>query len=81
MEYMQASLYICEFLPELAKSLRLRGMDIGRSQKSGGQKIDLIFSLLVNNFSSNFACLYLLPIRTQARIFRIFRLFSKKLLY
>ena len=53
---------------------------IGCLRKSGGQKIDLI-SLLLNKFSWNFAYLFLLPIRTQAKEFRIFQLFNKKLLY
>ena len=49
---------------------------IGRLRKSGGQKIDLI-SLIQNIFSSNFAYFDLLPIRTQARKFRIFLSLNK----
>ena len=57
-----------------------RSNNIGRLRKSGGQKIDLI-PLLLHEFSWNFAYLYPFPIRTLARKFGIFLLFSKKLLY
>ena len=53
---------------------------IGLFAKKWRAKIDSI-SLLQDKFSWNFAYLNILPIRTQAKKLRIFRLFNKKLLY